>query len=219
MAGRGGPLGRFVARPKARPFLAARRDDRAEVGVGTLIVFIAMVLVAALAAGVLIGTSGTLQERAMSTGKEATAEVSSNLALEAIYGLRSQAGGTLSDNIDNVTFHLTLAAGAVPVDLSSVIVRYSDGTNVRELVYGDTATYADATTEFALTIVRDADSSFSATSPTINSGDIVKITVFDVDLDNNENIAVHIIPEFGSSIRADFRTPGSFANVVDISLR
>src|SRR5688572_32613033 len=96
---------------------ALRDADRAEVGVGTLIVFIAMVLVAALAAAVLIGTSSTLQQRAQTTGKEATAEVSSNLAVMAVYGLRDQAGGVLSNNIDNVTFQLSLAAGAIPVDM------------------------------------------------------------------------------------------------------
>lgn len=195
------------------------RSDGAEVGVGTLIVFIAMVLVAALAAGVLIGTSGNLQQRASATGQEATAEVSSNLALNGAYGFRSLAGGSLSENIDNVTFQLTLAAGAVPVDMSSVIVRYSDGNDVRDLVYDAATTYGDALTKFGLQIVRDADSSFTGANPTITSGDIVKLTVYDVDLDNNVDIAVQIIPEHGATLRADFVTPGSFANTLDLDLR
>lgn len=199
--------------------LRFRTDERAEVGVGTLIVFIAMVLVAALAAGVLIGTSGELQQRAQATGKEATAEVSSNLAVIGVYGLRSQAGGTLGNDIDNVTYQTTLAAGAVPIDISTLIVRYSDGVEVRELTFDRDAAYADAATYFNATIVRDADGSFSYESPTITSGDIIKLTIYDVELGTNEDIAVHIVPEYGTSIRGDFRTPGSFARSVDISLR
>src|SRR5258708_35202330 len=101
-----------------------RFDDRGEVGVGTLIVFIAMVLVAAVAAAVLINTTGTLQQRAQSTGTEATQEVASNLKVLNVYGTRNSSSANLWD----ISVNAELSAGAVPVDISKLIIRYTDGS-------------------------------------------------------------------------------------------
>ena len=54
------------------------KGKKAEMGVGTHIVFIAKLLGAAVAAGVLIQTVSSLQEKALATGGQATTQISTN---------------------------------------------------------------------------------------------------------------------------------------------
>ncbi|MEA1944316.1 MAG: archaellin/type IV pilin N-terminal domain-containing protein [Euryarchaeota archaeon] len=131
------------------------RNCRAQVGIGTLIIFIAMVLVAAVAASVLIQTSGVLQQKAQSTGKEATREVSSNIDIESVEGQRSGTNSsstdddTFSDTIDMLTLRCSLKVGSEPVDLNQVVITITDGDSVHDLMYieGTLDTNATNTTD------------------------------------------------------------------------
>lgn len=92
------------------------KKEEGAVGIGTLIVFIAMVLVAAIAAAVLINTSGALQDRAQKTGAEATDDVSGGIKVQHIEGFVNASGagdGTVTD----FRVYLALHAGTDGIDI------------------------------------------------------------------------------------------------------
>lgn len=90
-------------------------ENRGQVGIGTLIVFIAMVLVAAIAAGVLINTAGLLQAQAQQTGEETSAEVSDVLQVGKIVGSDTPA---VNQQIEVLNASVKLAAGSAPINVS-----------------------------------------------------------------------------------------------------
>ncbi len=156
-----------MARPAPRTLLS--RDDRAEVGIGTMIVFIATILVAAVAAGVLISTSQKLQSKAFQTGNEAIANVGSSLDVRFVDGLRS--GTTAADLVDQLDLTLTLNAGADPVDLSTITIIYNDGANLLNIVTCNPGGSVAATTQFATTIIRGDATDCGVVGP----GDLVVV--------------------------------------------
>lgn len=85
-----------------------RSDDTGAMGVGTLILFISVVLVSAVAAGVLIDTANKLQQQAEKTGDEAIREVSSGIKVENVYGVNYPT----EDMIDYATNSFTWSGSA-----------------------------------------------------------------------------------------------------------
>ena len=102
-------------------------DDRGQVGIGTLIIFIALVLVAAVAAGVLIDTSGQLESRASDTGADAQAEVSNQVEVVSATGVDSD---DPNDGVETIELVVKKSAGSDPIDLSAATIQYtSDGAS------------------------------------------------------------------------------------------
>ncbi|MGQ0536380.1 MAG: archaellin/type IV pilin N-terminal domain-containing protein [Methanobacteriota archaeon] len=192
-------------------------NDRAEVGIGTMIVFIATVLVAAVAASVLIDTSSKLQERSARTGNEATAQVASNVAVLAIIGKRDSSTAT---NISNLTIVVTLAPGAQNVDLGQLKVRINTGAEIKTFGHLDGVPTA---TQFNVTEQRDADNSFSSSTPVMSPGDLVEVNVdlglAGLGLAPRKPMQVTLYPEVGSPVRADFTSPPSYGTDTKLALR
>ena len=135
-------------------------NDRGQVGIGTLIVFIAMVLVAAIAAGVLINTAGFLQSSAEESGEQSSAQVTNRLQVVSAAGEDIVDDGD-GDEVTTVDLTVKKAPGADNVDLETTTAQWvsSGGTFdvVSEPASGSGGTSGDAT--FAISTFQDDDNS------------------------------------------------------------
>jgi flagellin FlaB len=105
------------------------KTHRGQTGIGTLIVFVAMVLVAAIAGGVLINTSGYLDQQASTTGEETTEEVSESLIIVSETSITQPN----SEGIGFVDIFVELGPGSDPINMSNTVIIYNDDETTKTL--------------------------------------------------------------------------------------
>lgn len=112
--------------------------DRGQVGIGTLIVFIAMVLVAAIAAGVLINTAGFLQTSAEDTGDQSQAQVTDRVEVPSSVGnVADNASGSNETGIDTVNLTVTKAPGAEAIALEEMTIHWLGPNGADTLTFNE----------------------------------------------------------------------------------
>ena len=197
-----------------------------------MIVFIAMVLVAGIAASVLIQTSTTLETQALATGRETTEEVAGGIAIFDIEGKKG------SSDLDALAITVRPRAGSPELDLNETIIMLSDGSSKVVLQYdyvgpnhfnssvcawdGEVFGFDYGTLtneEFGILVLEDADSSCSQYTPVINTGDKVMLfvdvgTCFGGEVAERVDVFGYIYPEHGSPGVISFRTPSSYSDTV-----
>ncbi len=209
-----------------------REDEEGAMGVGALIVFIAMVLVAAVAASVLIDTANQLQQQAQRTGDEAIQEVSSSFKVQDVYGVNYSAdedpveGETADGEVEEVHLKIGLSAGATSQDLNQTVIQVQSAENEVNLQAAeDDEADADAEHYAWESIIKQEDGDES--SPFVESGDLYKISIDLTAEDDGEEIVgslgtqerldINIIPKHGTPTYEQIITPSTItAKMVDL---
>jgi flagellin FlaB len=199
-------------------------EKNAAIGIGSLIIFIAMILVAGIAASVFIQTMNSLEQQALQSGQEAIKDVSSGLRVTQVSGYNN--GSTIT----KVAIFLKTTAGSDYIDLTYTYISLSD-TSKEVILDLNTSTFSSAvsgglfgtlndsnltSTTYGLMIIRDVDNSCTITSPIINSDDLavllVNTTACFSGLDTRTEVTGNVVPEYGISGVIGFTTPSSFIN-------
>ena len=105
--------GRVKKGEKMKTEKETKQDELAAIGIGAMIVFIALILVAAVAAAVIIQTAEKLQQNAQASGDDTQEQMSTKLTLINVVIETIDGGGGATDELF-VTFEL--APGSEPTE-------------------------------------------------------------------------------------------------------
>jgi archaellin len=90
---------------------------KAEMGMGVLIMLIAMIIVSAVTAGVLIGTSGILQQQSLVTGQAARKKITNHMNIDLVRGLSDE-----ERRVKDIFLRVSLTPGSDPASLNLTTV-------------------------------------------------------------------------------------------------
>lgn len=182
-------------------------SDKGLMGIGTLIIFIAVILVAAVAAIVLISTSGSLEQRALSTGKQTEEDVSTGVRVFSVIASDASDDRT----VDHFEMLLRLQPGSEAIRFSNAIITIDTYNGSSELVFGGVVSNTSNTTGNTSTsgyTVQYLSTGTAYQETYFNIGDVVKVS-FDTGfaIGERETVRIQIIPEAGQLTHVEFVTP------------
>ena len=186
---------------KTRCIKVNKTNKKGEVAMGTLIIFIAMILIAAVAAAVLITSIGDVQSRALQTGSATMQEIGTNINVVEIYADQQSPA---EDTLNNFSMVVRLAAGSEPVRIQDILLTVGtpDAT--------DEFTSSGSGDTFTVVPLLQSDNYDPAY---IQSGDVVKIE-FDTSAAVGEDVLMRftLIPKIGTPTTVFASTPTTISN-------
>lgn len=181
-------------------------NKKAAQGIGTLIIFIALILVAAVAAGVLIQTASSLQSQSLDVGRQSQEKITTDIDVVQVYATNTS-DGFINGSQDNMTIVARLGSGSSPVKLSDLLIKYDTATGSQTITPSGSVAF-DNLTYGADFIINGTNHN----SAYLVEGDLVALTFTVLDSFNvaeSESTTIRLIAKNGAVKPIDITTPAA----------
>jgi len=189
-----------------------RKSGKGMMGIGALIIFIAIILIAAVAASVLITTGGSLQQKALITGTQTEEAIASGI--EAMTVVASDASSTdpsgSPHRVGDFKVMVRLQSGSQGLNLNNTIITVDTETSSTSLTYNQTIPADGTTDSTSRYIVYYVQKGTNQENGYLNRGDVAKI-IFHLspEISENQLVRIKMIPRVGTYTQIEFYTPDS----------
>lgn len=183
-----------------------QQGKKAAQGIGTLIIFLSLVLVAAVAAGVLIQTASALESRSYNVGQESQEKVALDIDIIQVYAedTSDEFINSSSGSFDSVSVVIRVGTASSYLSLDDILVRFDATDFSQSLVYG-----IQGTTQFDASYIVNGSNHKNGY---IANGDLVVLT-FNVEENQTvieqEPLTIRVITKSGVVKPIDITTPST----------
>jgi len=125
------------------------RNKRGSQGIGTLIIFIALILVAAVAAGVLIQTASSLQSKSLDVGRQSQEKITTDIDIVQVFAYNTS-NNEITGGADNLTLVVRLGSGSSPIKLDDLLIKFDTAGGSQTVTRGPGVSQSNYTVTYII---------------------------------------------------------------------
>ena len=188
--------------------MVLKNNNKGSQGIGTLIIFIAMILVAAVAAGVLIQTASSLQSKSLDVGRQSQEKITTDIEVVQVYASNTS-DGIIDASGDYVTMVVRLGSGSSPIKMTDLIVKMDTKAGSQTL---NTTAGAANTASYNVTYI--SNSGVAGTVGYLSTGDLAQITFENLNaINEGETATIRLLTKNGAVKPVQLTTPSAMTQV------
>lgn len=173
-------------------------------GIGTLIIFIALILVAAVAAGVLIQTASSLQSKSLDVGRQSQEKITTDIEVVQVYATNTSDGFINGTGTDTVTMVVRLGSGSSAVNLNDLIVKMDTQSGSQTLQFGATGNVTNYNVSYV------SNGGTAGTEGYLVTGDLAQVVFTNQNvIGEGDTATIRLLTKNGAVKPVDMTTPSA----------